>query len=151
MRRLIIFLLILSFILMWVVFFRFTDRGIDIGYLLTTVIFSLLPIIFLLLIYRWDAIVERFPALIFFAGREELDDSLWRDITRSFSYVLGITGILISAYLVVVQYTAFDFIRRRDVANPEFFITFAVITPIIIFGLFLFMMYRLASKVEDNR
>ncbi|GEM_PF-2452824 len=150
MRKLIILLLALSFLIMWGVLLAFSKEGVDMGYLITTVIFSALPLIFIILIWKEQSIIEKFPALIFFTRRDEVDESLWNSLVHGFFDILGITGVLISAYLIVVQYTAFDYIRRRDVPNPEFFITFAVITPMVIFAIFLYMMYRLASRVEDS-
>ena len=95
---------------------------------------------------RW--ILEKFPALVFFASKEELGEERWYRIATRFFDILGLTGLLISVYLIIVENTAFEYIRRRDIPNPEYFITFAVIAPFVIFALFLYFTYRLASEVE---
>lgn len=151
MKRIIyILILILSFAGMWAILFRYTSGGMDTGYLLTTIVFSLLPLIFAGLLLLEKRILSRFPGLVFFASRRDMDEGEWKTIASRFFDLLGLTGALISIYLLVVENTAFDYIQRRDIPNPEYFITFAVIAPMLIFGLFLFLLYRLASGVERN-
>ncbi len=148
MRRFLIFALILAFIGMWLVFFKYSVSDMDTGYLLTTIIFSLLPLIFAGILIMEEKILEKFPVLVFFAPRESMNEEQWKQVAHRFFNILGLTGLLISIYLILVQNTAFDYIRRRDIPNPEYFITFAVIAPFVIFALFLYLTYRLASELE---
>ncbi len=147
-RKIYILLLLLTFVGMWAIFAKYIQDGLDTGYLITTTIFSLLPLIFTGLLLLEERILSRFPGLVFFVSRRDMEELEWRKVATRFFDILGLTGVLISVYLLVVENTAFDYIRRRDIPNPEYFITFAVISPILIFGLFLFLMYRLAAEVE---
>ncbi len=147
-RKIYILLLILSFLGMWGIFLRYTSGGVDTGYLLTTILFSLLPLIFAGILLFKGQLLSKFPGLVFFASRKEMEGDKWEAIASKFFDLLGLTGTLISVYLLVVENTAFDYIQRRDIPNPEYFITFAVIAPMLIFGLFLFMLYKLAAEMD---
>ncbi len=150
-KKIYILILITSFAGMWGIFGKYTSVSgyVDVGYLLTTIVFSLLPLIFIGLLAFEKRIIRRFPGLIFFLPARNIEEKEWSEVASRFFDILGLIGILISLYLIIVENTAFYYIQRRDIPNPEYFITFAVITPMAIFALFLYMLYRLASSMED--